>query len=210
MAYNYAARRALQIAKLRAAGIDPGTNPRAAWEALDPATRRYATTQYARRHPGYQGGGAAESRPAERRRPVARRRPFHERKPGVGDVYWTNDLRKIGALIRAAGPRRQASLLVRLWVIDHSTDRHLEGWRSVYVGDAYDYLEALEGPEGSKEYKTQLILGPGGDHAARRFQAALDKAPRSDGKTPPGRVAVMAREVVTAGGFSKYLAKGRK
>lgn len=210
MAYTFAQRRALQVAKLRAAGIDPGTNPRAAWEALSPEARRYATTQYARGHPGYRGGGRPESRPATRARPKAKGRPFHERKRGVGDVYWTNDLRKIGALLRAAGPRRQASLLVRLWVIDHSTDRHLEGWRSVYVGDEYDYLEAIEGPEGTPEYKTQLILGPGGDHPSRRFQAALDKAPRSDGKRPPGRVAVMAREVVTAGGFSKYLGKGRK
>lgn len=196
MAYSFARRRALQVAKLRAAGIDPGTNPRATWEALDPAARRYATTRYARRDRTYKGGGPPEARPAKRKPPTRGKRPFHDRKRGVGDIYWTRNWRVVGALLRAANTRK-ASILARLYVRDLHTQQ--EGWRMVWIGDAQEYLEVLDGPHDP----VQLTIGVGGDWPSSKFRKALDRAGTDDGMEPGGRVPVMFRAVTNAGGFGR-------
>jgi hypothetical protein len=187
VAYSYADRRRLWIAKLRAAGIDPGSNPRATWEALDSGAQQYATNAYARQHPDYRGGGTG-ARPTRRAKPKAKAKARWHRKDGSDDIYWSTDLRRLRAVLNKAG-RRRASMLGTFWVRNNNTGQ--EGWRQLWVGDpppeGSDF-EVLDGPDG----KVQLTVGPSGGHPSRLFRAALRG--RSD-------IAQALIDILNAGGF---------
>lgn len=209
------------VAKLRAIGIEPGANPRAAWEALDPAARRTATNIYASRHAGYRGGGAAEVRPTRRARPTPPRRPFAQ-PIGHGTVYWSTDLGRLGRAIMDADRNAYVLVLARLWGHDVRTNQ--EGWREWWVGDANKYWRAHPaGPAGERNpvgkvqvsissragrFDVQGRVSEGGFYRAWQYQDAIRAEQRRRGGREPsdpgglgGALARAIRSIVNEGGF---------
>lgn len=200
--------------KLRALGIDPGTNPRATWEGLDDQARQAATTAYGREHPEYRGGGRL--RPSARKPP---RKPRRARKTVLDDgttIYWSSDLAYLAQRIREADRNVSVLVLAKLYGRDKRTNK--KGWRDWWVGDPNKYWEAFPlGPSDERNPigKVQVTIGrraifrdgqretEGGYYNAWQYQEPLAGESRRvfTSRGPGGPFARMCRRIVNEGGF---------